>query len=77
MRPVSSSEIKSFLNASSISFSEGYACYVTTCVRHCRKRIRINELDKLFINSTTGTFTHLFQFVRVLPDLFSFMNIML
>ena len=74
---MSSNEIKSFLNASSVSYSEGHACYVTTCARHCRKRIKINELDKLFINSTTGTSTsfvtfslYLF-FTFILSDLFT------
>lgn len=54
MQPVSSTEIRSYLNSMSVSFTEGFTCYVTTCPRHCRRRIKVNELDRLYINCTTG-----------------------
>lgn len=56
MQPVSSSEIRKFLTSNNLSFTEGFTCYVTTCPRHSKRKVRLSELDKLYINTKTGYF---------------------
>ena len=54
VKAVKQKEMKQFLSDNNIAFTEGYACLVTSCPRHVRRKMRLNELDKLFINMKTG-----------------------
>lgn len=54
MRPVSSGEIRKFLTSCNLSFAEGFTCIVTTCPRHSRRKLKLKELDKLYVNTKTG-----------------------
>jgi ABC-type proline/glycine betaine transport system ATPase subunit len=56
MRPVTSIQIKEYLQKNDISFTNGHTCYITTCPRYVRRRMTIKQMNKLFINMTTGTF---------------------
>ena len=54
IKPVHISEIKTFFDENNISFSEGYTCLISSCPKHIKKKMNLNEVDKLFINMTTG-----------------------
>lgn len=53
-KPVQTGEIKKFLADNEFVFREGYTCLISTCPRHVRRKIRLSELDRLYINRTTG-----------------------
>ncbi|KAI0231150.1 Twinkle protein, mitochondrial [Lamellibrachia satsuma] len=55
-KPVQTGEIKKFLADNEFVFREGYTCLISTCPRHVRRKIRLSELDRLYINRTTGYF---------------------
>ncbi len=54
LKPVSALEIKNYFQRNNLSVSEGYTCYITSCLRHVRKRLKLSEVNKLFVNKTTG-----------------------
>ena len=56
MRPVAASEIKDYLQKNDISFTDGYTCYITTCPRFVRRRMNMKQVNKMFINMTTGKY---------------------
>ena len=56
-KPVQTGEIKKFLSDNEFAYREGYTCLISTCPRHVRRKIRLSELDRLYINRTTGRFT--------------------
>ena len=56
-KPVQTGEIKKFLSENEFVHREGYTCLISTCPRHVRRKIRLSELDRLYINLTTGTWT--------------------
>ena len=53
--PVSSADIKTFLNKNEISFKQGHTCFNMTCPRVVRRRMKLTDIDKLYLNMTTGS----------------------
>ena len=49
-----SGQIKQCLTKLGLPITEGYTCFVTSCPRNVRRRVKLKELDKLYINMTTG-----------------------
>ena len=49
-----SKEIKKFLKSNNMAFKKGYTSYICSCPRHIKRQLDIDQLDKLFINCTTG-----------------------
>jgi hypothetical protein len=56
IKPVHVGEIKTFLDENNISYNEGYTCLITSCPKHVKKKFNLNEVDKLYINMTTGNY---------------------
>ena len=52
--PVSSEDITKHLNEHSMTYKTGHACLRTTCPKFTRPKLKIDKLDQLYINSTTG-----------------------
>ena len=59
-KPVQTGEIKKFLSENEFVHREGYTCLISTCPRHVRRKIKLSELDRLYINLTTGRWPVLF-----------------
>ncbi|ELU13663.1 hypothetical protein CAPTEDRAFT_220406 [Capitella teleta] len=55
--PVNAKVIKAYLQQSSLQFKEGHTCVVTTCPRLNHTKLRLNNVNKMYINSVTGYFT--------------------
>lgn len=55
--PVSSEEITQYLEGQGIALKTGYACIKTTCPKFTRPALKLDKLDQLYINSTTGDFS--------------------
>ena len=49
-----SKEIQSFLKSNNMPFKSGFTSYICSCPRHIIRQLELDQLDKLFINSTTG-----------------------
>ena len=49
-----SSEIENFLKEKDIKYKHGYTSFICSCPRHVRRKLDIDEIDKLFINSVSG-----------------------
>lgn len=52
--PVSSEDITLLLDSHKLSYQTGHACIRTTCPRFTRPKLKLDKLDQLYINSTTG-----------------------
>ena len=56
MKPVNSAEIKEYLQTNDIAYSDGHTCYITTCQKYVLRRMLMRQMNKMFINMTTGIF---------------------
>ncbi len=72
---VTAGSIKKFLDQKQMIYEQGHTCLISTCPRHVRRKIKLTEVDKLFINSTTGkTTTMVLQLYYKPPFLLSVHN---
>lgn len=54
--PVSLESVTSHLTKYGMTYQQGYACIKTTCPRFTQPKLKLNKLDQLYINKTTGFF---------------------
>ena len=54
MLPGANAEIKSYMTKNDIGYTNGYTSYITTCPRYLKRRTKMKELNKMFINIKTG-----------------------
>ena len=47
-------DIKAFLSQHSLTFKDGYTCFMTTCPRLNHSKLRLENINKLYLNSTNG-----------------------
>ena len=55
VQPVQTSEIKAFLAEHSLTFDKGFTSLITTCPRLNHTKLKLTDINKVFINSTTGS----------------------
>ncbi|CAD5117485.1 DgyrCDS6253 [Dimorphilus gyrociliatus] len=48
--------IKKFLGEKKMVYDIGHTCVITTCPKHSLRKLHLKQIEKLFINSTTGHF---------------------
>ena len=63
MEPVDAGKIKEFLTESEMVHKQGHTCLITTCPRLTKRRMKLDDVDKLYINMTTGEFKLKFRSV--------------
>lgn len=51
---VDAAKIKKICSENDMVFKEGHACIITTCPRFTQRRLKMDEIDQLYINKTTG-----------------------
>ena len=52
--PVTTGEITKFLTDHNLAGETGYTCITTTCPRILRSRVKLRDMEKLYINMKTG-----------------------
>lgn len=54
VKPVTPEKMQEFLKSHDIAYEHGHTCLITTCPKFTVKRIKLKQVDKLYINTTTG-----------------------
>ncbi|XP_064612722.1 twinkle mtDNA helicase-like [Liolophura sinensis] len=49
-------DIKKYLTAQSLKFENGHTCFITSCPRLNKRKTKLDETEKIYINMTTGSF---------------------
>lgn len=56
---VTPADIKKYLTAQNIKFDNGHTCFITSCPRLNKRKVKLEETDKMYINMTTGMYSEL------------------
>lgn len=54
--PVSTHEVKNYLSEHGLPYKTGHACITTICPKFRKSKLKLKEVDQLFINSTSGRY---------------------